>query len=82
MPTVLRVQGFKILIYFDDHDPAHVPVLSGEGSVKIALGDRTVKPSILEYQGKRNNATRALQIVNSNQEKSINYWEDIHGTTN
>lgn len=82
MPTVLRVQGFKILIYFDDHDPAHVHVLSGEGSVKIALGDRTVKPSILEYQGKRNNATRALQIVNSNQQKLINYWEDIHGTTN
>ena len=80
MPTVLREQGFKVLIYFDDYDPAHV--LSGEGSVKIALGDRTVKPSILEYQGKRNNATRALQIVNSNQQKLINYWEDIHGSTN
>lgn len=37
MPTVLRREGYDIVIRSNDHEPAHVHVLEGDGEAKIAL---------------------------------------------
>jgi len=38
MPTILRKNGFRVVIYFDDHLPAHVHVMNADSEVKIDLG--------------------------------------------
>jgi hypothetical protein len=37
MPTVLRVPGFRVVIFSDDHRPAHVHVVSPQGSCVFKL---------------------------------------------
>jgi hypothetical protein len=37
MPTVLRREGYEIVIYFNDHVPPHVHAFKGAGEVKIDL---------------------------------------------
>jgi hypothetical protein len=31
MPTILRVDGLRIVVYPNDHRPAHVQVIGGHG---------------------------------------------------
>ena len=44
MITVLRADGFRIVIFSDDHQPAHVHVF-GDGEAKINLSVPTTDPS-------------------------------------
>lgn len=37
MPTVLRSSGFRIVIYSNDHRPAHVHAISAEGEAVFVL---------------------------------------------
>lgn len=50
MPTLLRVNGFKIFFYANDHEPSHVHVLKGDGWAKIALGTQDVVYSTLKVR--------------------------------
>ncbi|MBC7971265.1 MAG: DUF4160 domain-containing protein, partial [Verrucomicrobia bacterium] len=79
MPTVLRKDGFRIVIYFDDHLPSHVHVLSAESEVKIKLGSETEQPTVLEYRGDRRTAVKAFQLVISHQTFLLEAWKQIHG---
>lgn len=36
-PTVLREKGYRVMIFTDDHTPAHVHVFSAGKEAKIAL---------------------------------------------
>jgi hypothetical protein len=63
MPTVLKKDGFRVVIYFDDHSPSHVHIISADSEVKINLGDETVQPEIIEYRGKQGIAVKALKLV-------------------
>jgi hypothetical protein len=42
MPTIIREEGFRIVIYPNDHLPAHVHVIKSDGEIRIELG--TEKP--------------------------------------
>lgn len=79
MPTVLRQDGFRVVIYFDDHLPSHVHVLSADSEVKISLGNETTQPEIIEYRGKRGIAVKALELVIAHQNELLDAWRDIHG---
>lgn len=79
MPTVFRQDGFRVVIYFDDHLPSHVHVLSADSEVKISLGNETTQPEIIEYRGKRSIAVKALELVIAHQEELLDAWRDIHG---
>jgi hypothetical protein len=37
VPTVLRQEGYDIVIRSNDHEPAHVHVFEGDGEAKINL---------------------------------------------
>jgi hypothetical protein len=37
LPTVLDINGYKVVIYTDDHTPAHVHVRKSGGLVKIQI---------------------------------------------
>jgi hypothetical protein len=79
MPTVLRKDGFRIVIYPDDHLPSHVHVFSGESEVKINLGSEIDLAEIIEYRGKRNIAIKALSLVIEHQRELLKAWRGIHG---
>ena len=37
MPTVLRVGGYRFIIFTNDHNPPHIHVQRAEGGAKISL---------------------------------------------
>ena len=50
MVTVLRAHGLRIVIYSDDHHPAHVHVF-GDGEVKINLAGAGGAPELVRAVG-------------------------------
>lgn len=60
LPTVLRREGYEIVIYFNDHVPPHVHVFKGAGEVRIYL-DPVVVTQI--WNMKKRAALRARRII-------------------
>ncbi len=79
-PTILRREGFRIMIYDDDHLPMHVHVLKAEGEVIINLGDATTPPWVRKnINMKPRTEHRALEIVGENQDRLIQEWRRRNG---
>ena len=76
MPTVLRQEGYEIVIRSNDHAPAHVHAFEGDGEAKINLNPVAVKQV---WNMKRQVARNAKRIVAENQEYLLHRWEEIHG---
>jgi hypothetical protein len=81
MPTVLRQNGFKVFIYTNDHEPAHVHVMKDRGEAKIQIVDLEEGPSFVSVSPgmKDKDAYRAFEIVVENQEKLLDEWKKYHG---
>jgi hypothetical protein len=74
MPTVLRYNGFEVMIYTHDHLPRHVHVFDGQGEVIINLEDLSIR----EVRGMRaRDVRRALELVAQNQEVLVAKWDEI-----
>lgn len=79
MPTVLFENGFRFVIYFGDHELAHVHVFKS-GETVILLGDPNNKPTVRENRGmSRQDERRALLITAENQTYLLEKWEEING---
>jgi hypothetical protein len=80
MPTVLKKDGFRVRIYFDDHLPSHVHVFNADGEAKINLGNETQRPTFvtISAQMSNKNATKALKLVIENQKLLLQKWREIH----
>jgi hypothetical protein len=80
MVTVLRAQGLRVVIFTNDHQPAHVHVF-GDGEVKINLRGATHRAPELVWADamSRGDIRRALRIVAEQQAFLLGRWEDIHG---
>ena len=79
MVTVLRAPGLRVVIYLNDHEPAHVHVI-GDGEAKIALSGPDGAPRLVWNKGlKRADVRRALAIVVERRDDLIAQWSDIHG---
>jgi len=76
MPTVLRQDGYDIVIYLNDHVPAHVHAFEGGGEAKIHL-DPVVVTQV--WNMKQQVAQRAKRIVAENREFLLQKWKEIHG---
>ena len=80
MPTVLRVNGFAMRIYPNDHEPAHVHILKAGGEVKVKLGLNGGVPLLLQVTEMNNNdVARALAIVQERNDELLEKWRAIHG---
>ncbi|MGI0484525.1 DUF4160 domain-containing protein [Pantanalinema rosaneae CENA516] len=81
MPTVHREDGFRIVIYPNDHLPRHVHVFKADGEVIIQLGSDTEAPLIDQVYGdiSNKNIAKALQLVQIHQMKLLAAWREIHG---
>jgi hypothetical protein len=79
MVTVWRAQGFRIVIFTDDHEPAHVHVF-GDGELKINLHGPDSLPALVWAKGmKRGDIRRAVEIVTEQRLFLLKRWRDIHG---
>jgi len=80
MPTVLRVDGYEIMIYLHDHLPAHVHVFVAGGEVVINLNCRGGELEIREvYKLKAREVRKALEVVTEHRELLCSMWRQIHG---
>jgi len=79
MVTVHRAHGLRIVIFVDDHEPAHVHVF-GDGEAKINLTGADDAPELLSATGMtRADIRRAMRIVKEQQAFLLERWSEIHG---
>ena len=74
MPTVLRINGFSIVIYTDDHEPMHVHVRYQGRSMTIEIENEVI---IRQNNMNENEARRAVRIVEENQEFLQKKWREV-----
>lgn len=87
MVTIHRSDGFRVIIYTNDHAPAHVHVIKGKkkqpggGEVKINLVASNGNPSLIWARGdlSKSDLRKAMDIVAQHQDKFIVEWKRIHG---
>jgi hypothetical protein len=81
MPTVYREDGYRVIIYPNDHLPRHVHVFRGDGEVIIRLGSEAETPAIDQIYGDISNRdiAKALRVVPANQVKLLELWKSIYG---
>jgi hypothetical protein len=77
MVTVLQDGGFRIVIYLNDHEPAHVHAVKGSGEAKIDIA--TGVELVSAFNLKKAEVRRAVAIVAENQELLLARWNEIHG---
>jgi len=79
MVTIHRADGFSVVIFADDHEPAHVHVF-GDGHAKINLASSDGLPELVWAEGmKRGDVRRAMRIVSENKDAFMMRWRRIHG---
>ena len=79
MVTVYRVYGLRIVIFVDDHVPAHVHVF-GDGEARINLAGADGDPELLSAAGMtRADIRRAMRVVKEQQAFLLERWSEIHG---
>ena len=81
MPTALEMDGFRIVIYTNDHAPAHVHVVRGDGEAKINIASERVA-LVSAYGLKKTDIKRAVRIVSENRELLLQKWIETHGPIN
>jgi hypothetical protein len=81
MPTVLRFDGLRVVIYPNDHRPAHVHVIGGGYEAVFHLHCPEGPPELLEnYGGSPRQVTRIAWGLTSHLAELCEEWERIHGT--
>ncbi|MEP9356350.1 DUF4160 domain-containing protein [Xanthobacter sp. KR7-65] len=79
MVTIYRAHGLRVVIFVDDHEPAHVHVF-GDGQAKINLIGSNGVPELVWAEGaKRAEVRRAMQLVTEQQAAFLTRWREIHG---
>jgi hypothetical protein len=79
MVTVYRAHGLRIVIFVDDHEPAHVHVF-GDGEAKINLASGEDDPDLIFAIGMtRAEIRRAMAVVKEQRAYLLKQWSEIHG---
>lgn len=79
MVTVFRAYGLHIVIFVDDHRPAHVHVF-GDGQARIDLLGPGGPPVLLWSENMtKAEVCRAMRTVTEQQSLLLQQWERIHG---
>jgi Domain of unknown function (DUF4160) len=79
MVTVLRAHGLRVVIFTNDHAPAHVHVF-GDGEAKINLLGADGAPELVWAEGmRRGDLRRALRLVAEERTTLLARWEEIDG---
>ncbi len=75
---MLRADGLRVVIYVNDHVPAHVHVF-GDGEAKINLVGDGAPDLVWANTMTRGEVRRSMRIVAEYLAFLLQRWEDIHG---
>lgn len=79
MVTIHRADGLRVVIFIDDHEPAHVHVF-GDGHAKVNLVGQDGETELVWAEDmKRNEVRRAMAVVIEHQAAFLARWRDMHG---
>lgn len=79
MVTVYRAHGLRVVIFGDDHQPAHVHVF-GDGQAKVNLAGAGGVPELVWIDGmNRGEVRRVMRIVTERRDHLLTRWREIHG---
>ena len=79
MVTIHRAHGLRVIIFTDDHEPAHVHVF-GDSQAKINLVGPDEAPALVWAEGMNaNDLRRAMRLVRDQQGEFLAKWRAIHG---
>jgi hypothetical protein len=80
MPTVFRFDGLRVVIYPNDHRPAHIHVI-GAGLEAVFNLNCLVGPVELRenYGFLRQKLARIERVLNEHLEELCRSWEGFHG---
>jgi uncharacterized protein DUF4160 len=80
MVTVFRVRSFRIVIYSNDHGPAHVHAIGPDCEAKVALGEEGEYPRLVTNDGlTRAELESVLTAIGEQLELLRQRWREIHG---
>ena len=80
MPTVLRKNGFRVMIYVDDHELPHVHAWKDDAEVIVTLAAEGERPWIREHhRATRKVQLAALGVVAEHNDFLLAEWRRIHG---
>jgi mRNA-degrading endonuclease toxin of MazEF toxin-antitoxin module len=79
MPTIVRADGFRIVIHTNDHRPANVHVFKGGASVKLELDAEGIVAVKKIYRMPRRDLQKAIRLAEANIERLLDAWSEIHG---
>lgn len=69
MPTIININGYRVIIWPDDHAPPHVHIFKNNGEAKISIGNIGELPHLITiYSLSRQENRQSLEIVASNQQ--------------
>ncbi|MEL6625619.1 MAG: DUF4160 domain-containing protein [Bacteroidota bacterium] len=74
MPEILRREGYKFIIYFNDHDPRHVHVEKGGGRAKVMLEEEIEIRSFSGFKSKE--LRKILGIIVEHYDYLIQKWDE------
>jgi len=80
MPTVLRFDGLRVVIYPNDHRPAHVHVIGADAEAVFELNPPGGPVTFRESMGFRGGALdRIAAVLDEHGTALAAAWERIHG---
>jgi hypothetical protein len=80
MPALFHVGRYRIVIYLNDHGPAHVHAIGPDGYARFALGRSQGDVALMEVEGISRASLRriAAAIIDRHDECSA-AWRMFHG---
>ena len=80
MPTVLRFRGLRVVIYPNDHRPAHVHVIGPDREAVFDLNCPAGLPELREnYRFSRRQVARIAAELSERLDELCRAWENLHG---
>lgn len=81
MPTVLRLDGLRVVIYPSDHRPAHVHVIGAGGEAVFNLHCPDGPPELRENYGSRRPELTRIEVALAGVIPPLcAEWSAIHGS--
>jgi hypothetical protein len=76
----MTIDGLRVVIYPNDHEPAHVHVMGDGNEARFALQGANGRVELIENYGFRSRAiARIRAALADKQEALVSKWREIHG---
>lgn len=80
VPTVMIIDGLRVVIYPNDHEPAHVHVIGDGNEARFALDGAGGAVELIENYGFRSRTITTIKAaLGARREELVRRWKEIHG---